>query len=78
MNSFYIIPNLVSIIIPTISRNISYLENFVKTATVINRYLENIKKNTSLDYEIIVVCNSPDDKKLLISFRLIQILIVGA
>ena len=65
MNSFYIIPNLVSIIIPTISRKkFATLKTLLRRRQLLTDILGNIKKNTSLDYEIIVVCNSPDDKKL--------------
>ena len=65
MNSFYIIPDLVSIIIPTISRKkFATLKTLLKRRQLLTDILENIKKNTTLDYEIIVVCNSPDDEKL--------------
>ena len=62
MNSFYIIPNLVSIIIPTITRKkFATLKTLLKKRQLLKNILENIKNNTSLNYEIIIVCNSPDD-----------------
>jgi len=65
MNSFYIIPNYVSIIIPTITRKkLDTLKTLFKRRQLLENILVNIKKNVSLDYEIIIVCNSPNDKKL--------------
>ena len=66
LNHFDIIPDKVSIIIPTITRNkFQDLKTFIKKRFLINDCLNSIQKNVSESFEVIVICNSSSDRNLI-------------
>ena len=65
MNPFHFQLGLVSIIIPTITRSkLQSLKTFVKIRYLLKDLIKDIKENVLCDYEVIIICNSPDDKNL--------------
>jgi len=57
---------LVSLIIPTMSRSkLTSIKTLIKKRYLLRDALLDIKKNVSIPHEVIVICNSLEDKKLL-------------
>lgn len=57
---------LTSLIIPTIGRSkLTSIKTLLKKLYLLKHCIDDIKKNVKADYEIIVICNSTTDKKLL-------------
>lgn len=59
------IPGLVSIIIPTLTRKKSEsIQTLLRPRYLFKDCIEDCRRNIACPFEIVVVCNSPDDKEL--------------
>ena len=66
MNLFHLKSGLVSIIVPTVSRNkFQSLKTFFKKRYLLKNLLSDVKKNVLCDFELIVICNSSKDRNLI-------------
>ena len=65
-NPFNYIPGRVSIIIPSLSRNkFKSIKTLVKNRYLLRDALDDLARNVSGDIEVVIICNSAEDNKLL-------------